>query len=127
MRFVTTVDCLDYQKIGFNISGGGTPITYETTTVYQTITAGTGGIAIEYETDVFSTESYRFATVTLKNLPLFKDTNENGVLDETETDNRSMNITVIPYWITADGTYVTGVIREDITIQKGIEALRNKG
>lgn len=125
MRFVTTVDCLDYDKIGFVINGGGTPITYETTTVFETIIAGKGGIAVEYGTDVFSSSSYRFATVTLENLPLFKDANGNGQFDEGETDNKEKAITVTPWWITADGTYVTGVIRNDITIQRGIEAIQN--
>ncbi len=111
IRFVTTVDSLDYQNVGMKINGGGKEIDYITTSVYKQIAANEGGIQISYGPTKFSEYSKYFATVTVNNIPV------SGNLDKA--------ITVTPYWTTTDGTYVAGVIRNDITIRKGIETDSN--
>lgn len=108
MRFVTTVDNLDYQKVGFTVSTPKKTADFESTTAYKNIVAKDSNTAISYSPSNFSSDSDYFITIILNNLSI------------TEADLEKI-FTVTPWWVTADGTTVTGVTRGDITIQKGIE------
>lgn len=90
-RFVTTVDSLDYQNIGFEITVGTNTRTLSSTSVYKRITASADGVAFEYEPTVFSEASEYFYTYTIKNIP---------------KDSFGTEIKVAAYWTTLDGTKV---------------------
>ncbi len=103
IRFLSTVDCYDYQKVGFYITGeGGSTTVHESTTVYSSIRATIEGTEVTYQPNderYFSKDSVSFITYSLTNIPV----NSNTV---------NKLITVTPYWITADGTLTTGVTRD---------------
>lgn len=111
MRFVTTVDCLDYDEVGFIVSTTKKTETYKSTTVYSTLLAQ--GLEVPYKPEDISPDSEYFATMIL------------GGLSATEAD-LSKVFTVTPFWVTADGTTVNGITRDaennPITIQAGIDA-----
>lgn len=96
LRFVTTVDTLDYQKVGFTITINGKTVNKESGTVYKTIEAGENGVAFGYEPTIFSQYSNYFMTFTITNI-------KNTAFDTP--------ITVKPYWVTLDGTTVYGTER----------------
>jgi len=98
IRFVTTVDSLNYKKVGFKITFGGETVTQETTTVYSSIVSSTDGVEVDYTpSDEFHADSKYFVTMVLKDVP-------NEHFDDT--------FTVTPYWVTQDGTVVDGVTNE---------------
>lgn len=108
MRFVTTVDSLDYNEVGFTVSTSGKTKTYSSTTVYESLKAVNLEVDYTPKGEFSATDSLYFATLILKNVAV------------AGTDlNRAFTVT--PYWVTLDGTTVTGIIRNDITIQKGID------
>lgn len=95
IRFLSSVDGLDYEKVGFSISG-----TYgdrnlkatntETKTVYTYITAGEDQV---YPNAITKSNDSKFIfTHVIK-----------GLNKETK-----LTVTVTPYWVTADGTKVNG-------------------
>ena len=94
MRFITTVDCADYQEIGFKITIGEKTVTVTSKTVYKQIVAKDGGIAVSIAPTAFHETSKYFMTYTLTGIP-------QSIFD---TD-----IVVVPYWVTKDGTEVDGV------------------
>lgn len=96
MRLVTTVDGLDYTKVGFDIAVGEKTADIEMTTVYKKITANDGEVVFEYNPTDFDSNATYFATVTLTNIP--KSGFEKGIF-------------IKPYWVTVDGTKVYGVER----------------
>lgn len=96
MRLITTVDNLKYQKVGFKITVGNTTKTYETKTVYKTITSKTSGLGVEYGPSIFDDKSTYFATATMINIP---------------NKGFAKGIFITPYWVTLDGTTVEGVGR----------------
>lgn len=108
MRLLTTVDCLDYYRVGFIVEidclekdSEGNWISWSKTTesreVYQKITATKDGVALSAAPSVFQfTSSKYFATVTVDNIP--NEAFKNG-------------IRVTPYWKTRDGAVVKGVAR----------------
>ena len=114
MRFVTTVDCLDYDKVGFVVSTPNKTATFKSSTVYETLNAT--GLEVPYTPDDISSDSEYFATIIL------------GNLSATTADLEKV-FTVTPFWVTADGTTVTGITRDadknPITIQNGINANNN--
>ncbi len=99
IRFVTTVDSLDYQKVGFDIAVNGRTVSKETETVYRKLIGiDANGNSQEMSPDTeFSEKSRYFATYPIYNIPrsAFSDT-----------------ITVTPYWETLDGTKVSGTSKE---------------
>jgi len=98
IRFVTTVDCLNYKKVGFKITFGGKTVTQETSTVYSSIVSNTAGVAVDYTpSGAFHKDSKYFVTMVLKDVP-------NKHFNDT--------FTVTPYWITQDGSVVEGVTNE---------------
>lgn len=102
IRFVTSLDnSMSYQKVGFNIKKGSTGEAKDADTtdyVYRTLyavgaTDGSGKAEEYTPEDLFHSESYYFKTWTITNI-------DQGAYN---TD-----VTVIPYWITLDGTRVEG-------------------
>lgn len=95
MRFITSVDALEYREVGFFIQiEGSEQRKCGSKTVYETIKAELeGGNIFEYTpSELFSSSSKYFATYPL---------------GEILNQDFSSEITVIPYWITLDGTIVT--------------------
>ncbi len=96
IRFVTTVDSLDYKLVGFEIEFGGKMADREktkTTTVYQSLNQFVDGNNTPVSPTVFSPASNFFAAFTVRNVP---------------SDKTSEKFTVRAYWITLDGTAVYG-------------------
>lgn len=102
VRFVTTVDNLKYQKVGFKIWFGGANTSDErkidapTTNVYKKIVAKEGGVPFTYEPTKFDSTSAYFATATVTGIP---------------SSAYSEGIYVKPYIVTLDGSTVYGVPR----------------
>ena len=98
LRMLSTVDSLDYKNVGFKIEvAGKQPKNYDTTTVYEKITALENGVA---DNDVLankfdSNSSYFFAFTIL----------------DISSDDYAKGIQITPYWTTLDGTEVTGISR----------------
>lgn len=96
IRFVTTVDSLRYQKVGFKIH-----VTKDTWAgsnyVYSTLT-GTDpdGTKVPLELSQFSECSRFFSTYAVYNIP---------------RSAFAKDMTVTPYWITQDGTTVCGTTK----------------
>ncbi len=96
IRFVSTVDHLDYQEVGFVVTIGNNQKTIGTTTVYNSIISNEHGLEVVNDPTVCSFASNYFFTFTLTNIP--------------ESAYES-NIELQTYWITYDGTIVYGSIR----------------
>ena len=97
IRFVSTVDTLDYDSIGFKMTFNGKTSVSSSTKVYTSLTGSNGTTAYEYAPTVFSSASVYFFAYTIKNVP-------NSYFDET--------FEVTPYWTTLDGTTVYGTQRD---------------
>lgn len=102
LRFVTTVDSLKYQEIGFILQIGDKSVTKGSTEVYKVLYAvdetSKDAEPMEYTPDAFAPQSAYFKTFVL-----------NGFVDSEEASfNFDTEVTVTPYWITQDGTTVTG-------------------
>ncbi len=97
IRFLSSVDCTDYQSAGFIISGSydGHSITNKTRAAKKLYEGVKAGGIIVYPT-IFSPESNYFFTYTVDGLESGKD----------------MTWNVTPYFVTADGTTVTGIAGE---------------
>ena len=95
-RFSTTVDSLNYQNIGFNITVNGNTKSPSSTTVYKKITARSGDEIIAHDPTVFSAVSQYFHTYTITGIP------QSAFAEE---------IQIAAYWTTLDGTVVTGPAR----------------
>lgn len=94
MRFVTTVDTLKYNEVGFEFEINGVKQTYTTETVYSKLYAvNTTGKIDPITPDYFSSVSNYFAAFTFTGIP---------------EEDWSTEIKVTPYWKTLDGTVVTG-------------------
>lgn len=96
IRFVTTVDSLDYKLVGFEIVFCNKKASLEktkTTTVYQSLNQFVDGNNTPVSPTVFSPASNFFAAFTVRNVP---------------SDKTSEKFTVRAYWITLDGTPVYG-------------------
>ena len=102
IRFITTIDSTDYKHVGFNIQKGEGAEAKDVNTskyVYKVIYAvdaeDATGTPSKYTPEVFHTDSEYLKTWTISNI--------------TATDtNLNKSVTVIPYWITLDGTRVEG-------------------
>lgn len=104
LRILTTVDNLQYQKVGFVFGINGKSTTRTTDVVYETITGFKDGEGIVYQPSVFSKVSNYFMAYEL--LGIYQDF--------FETD-----IQVTPIWTTLDGTTVSGVAKT-VNIRKAI-------
>mgnify|MGYP002310470554 CR=1 FL=1 len=103
-RFSTTVDSLNYQNIGFNITVNGNTKSPSSTTVYKKITARSGNEIIAHDPTVFSAVSQYFHTYTITGIPQSAFATE---------------IQIAAYGTTLDGTVVTGPART-LTVNMGI-------
>lgn len=100
LRFLSTIDCLDYQNVGFKIKGnyGGQSISEQEkpiSKVYTSILAA-GEKTYPNDPEHFSIDSNYFFTYTVKGL--------------NKTTASSWEIT--PYYVTHDGLKVYGETRE---------------
>lgn len=112
IRFITTVDSLNYSKVGFDVAfdidgdGEATTYTRASNTVYSKLYAvdAVSGDTMEYEPSVFSSISTYFKACTVSNVP-----------------NRcfGMEFTVTPFWYTPDNIRVEGKVTVR-TINHGI-------
>ena len=107
IRFATTVDTLNYAKVGFKVSydkdgNGATTVTSASNQVYDSLNA-IGGIT--YKPTDFCNSSIYFKACTVRNI------------GESYYD---LEFTVTPFWTTLDGTVVNGdtVVK---TINQGID------
>ena len=67
MRFISSVDSLDYSAVGFEVTPEGetTPKKYETTTVYERIASTTESVTYEFGPKVVDTDSEYFVTAKM--------------------------------------------------------------
>ena len=95
IRFVTTVDSLDYSAIGFEVTANNKSKTYNTTTVYATLKyIDKDEVMQEYKPEEeFSPISQYFKACTIKGI---------------SSQNYGAEWNVKAYWITLDGTTVYG-------------------
>jgi len=90
MRFISTVDHLDYYKVGFEVTpDGGETMTYETKTVFERIASKEASVEYTFSPKVVDTVSEYFVTAKLN-----------------ATDN--VNYTVRAFVITFDNEKVYG-------------------
>lgn len=102
IRFVTTVDSLNYRQVGFDVSydrdGDGISNTYTRVSnkVYRSLYAvsATAGDVMQYLPTVFHNQSVYFKACTVT-----------GVT----ADYYNLEFTVTPFWYTADGVRVDGI------------------
>ena len=92
IRFVSTVDDLNYSEVGFYITYGDKTVTAKAKDVYTAV----NGAAITYTPKFFSEESNWFFTYLLTGVP-------ESAFDGT--------FTVQAYWKTLDGTVVTSEVK----------------
>lgn len=107
MRLVTSVDSLDYRKVGFKVyfNGAANAVDTGSTKVFERIVASAeSGVDYKYSPKVVDVESEYFVTATLINIA---------------NKNFDKNFFIKPYWITLDGTEVYGVNRY-VNVNNGI-------
>ncbi len=121
IRFVTSIDTLNYSQVGFNISydkGDGNGIQNKTSAsnkVYKELFATIGDTnseTIEYNPKIeFCKTSEFFKACTVRNI---------------SADLYDMEFTVTPFWETMDGTIVNGdaVVK---TVDQGINSVKLNG
>ena len=93
IRFVTSIDVLDYRCVGFEVNAAGKKFNLKETYAYSSIKTD-GVISTLKPENAFSEESVYFVLHSITGIP-------NSVFGET--------FTVMPYWYTADGTKVYGI------------------
>ena len=103
LRMLTSVDALNYNRVGFEVTmndKNGTPKTREVVseTVYSKVYALEDSITTVYPKDYFCDDSNYFMTYRLNGF---------GIND---FDTREIKVT--PFWVTLDGTKVSGLSRE---------------
>lgn len=109
LRLCTSVDSLKYNGVGFEIAmAGRMTVDYPMDTVYNWIKlkadeANTEGVFVN-PTKVFGSAAYRFATLRITDIP-------NMTFEFTNLDMK-----VTPYWITKDGSRVTGMVRSNLLV-----------
>lgn len=93
-RIVSTVESTNYTRVGFKIlSDTGVEKTTKSWEVFKKIESVTDGLDYGYSPVVFDISSEYFMTVTLENVPANKWYSARA------------------YWVTPDGTMVTGTAR----------------
>lgn len=96
LRIITTVDSLDYSRVGFIVQySGEKPRELTTGTVFRRLTGFDGVSALTYKPTVFSAESLYFC----------------AYIFTVPADHFATDFSITPLWITLDGTRVTGVER----------------
>ena len=97
MRVLTTVDGVKYSSVGFDIEIGGRTWNINSDTVYSNITGTNGEKLVKFGPELFSEKSKYFMTCRI-----------NGI----KSENYSVKNKITPYWVTLDGTKVTGEVYE---------------
>lgn len=92
LRIISTIDSLDYNQVGFDITVNGVTKSYGSAKVYERITARDGGVACGYQPSDFHKSAKYFITGTLINIP-------------AAASNAGIRIT--PWWVTRDGTRIS--------------------
>lgn len=107
IRFVTSVDSLDYAQVGFIIQkeGSNNPITGQSNQVYTQLFANVGdsnsGYTDKYKpSELFHEKSQFFMTWTIRKIP---------------SQNYGTKIYVTPFWETLDGTIVKASLDESLS------------
>ncbi len=93
IRFVTSVDDLSYEKVGFKITVGNKTIDKSSTAVYESLKAGTQQVNAQ---ETFSSQSKYMSAYSLREIP------------ESAFDTE---IEVQAYWYTPEGIQVYGAAR----------------
>lgn len=97
LRLVTTVDSFQYREVGFIVTNrAGTPKIYKQQYVFASLNAA----GIKYAPEFFNACSIRFGTINIS-----------GITVSGEGIDPNRVIPVQAYWITKDGTRVTGPAR----------------
>ena len=100
IRFLSTVDSLHYQAAGFAFTidrdGEVTEKDASSATVYASLQGRTDEGKKTYAPDLFSPASAYFFAFVLRDIP---------------EEDYNTSVTVVPYWVTEDGTRVEGVSR----------------
>lgn len=96
LRIISTIDSLNYNQVGFDITVNGVTRRYGSTKVYERITARDGSVSCRYQPSDFHRNAKYFITGTLVNIP--------AAASRT-------GIRITPWWVTRDGTRVCGVSR----------------
>lgn len=107
IRFVTTVDSLQYRNVGFQITiEGREPKLVEARSIYERLYAVGNNSKVDdlVPSAKFSTESKYFCTYTYRKVP---------------NSHFNTKFTVTPYWTTHDGTRVCGAT-VDKTVNMGV-------
>lgn len=110
MRLISTVDSEWYRQVGFIIEVEGSSkgaVEISSNKAYMTITAKSGGVTFTKKPQDISPKSKYFFTYTITDIP---------------NDGFYTGIYVTPYWVTLDGTKVTGP-RSFKTVDMGIQAV----
>ncbi len=96
LRLLTSVDTLNFTKIGFTVDFGGVKtLNIAAKEVYRQVTGYVDGNNEYYAPSVFSPESEYFAT---------------AVISGIKTANFDTTFTITPTWTTKDGTVVNGIV-----------------
>lgn len=90
LRIVSSVDSVNYDEVGFDISINGNTISKNTTTVYNSIIANVGDSQKLYDnaSEVFDTDSKYFFALVVNDIP---------------NSDFNTEITLKPYWIIQQG------------------------
>lgn len=97
LRFVTTVDSLNYSEISFDVTYRTKQQKLTGTSVYRSIKASAEENAYTYAPTYFHNRSAYFYTYSITNIPA-------SAFDD--------GFTVVPRWTTLDGTEVAGAARD---------------
>lgn len=112
LRFVTTVDTLNFDRVGFIVEVGGVQVhNVSSSTVYTQIQGFYK--TEEGSTDIIYYEPTEFSPIASKYFMAYEFYN----VPLTEFDGDGMTVT--PYWITYDGTIVLGEARTIISDGNG--------
>ena len=99
IRFVTSVDSLNYSKVGFKIQRGtGSLEDRASSEVYESLYATIGDASDGYLEEYFPEKEFNESSEYFK-VWYYKNVPETAYV---------MDIQVTPYWLTLDGTEVTG-------------------
>lgn len=106
IRFLTTVDGLQYQKVGFEVTFNGVTRSFGSSRVYEKVYGITEDGEQVYDPTIFSPSSKYFKASMIQGIP---------------KDSFGSNWSIKPYWITLDGTKVYGeeVIK---SVSNGVKA-----
>jgi len=113
IRFVSSVDTLNYSRIGFSLTyeENGTPVTKTNSSkdVFKRIASATASDEYEFAPKVVNTKSEYFMTAT------WKGTDNKGIAASDST-----GFYVKAYWKTLDGVQVFGPSRY-VTVSQGLD------